>query len=72
MQFRIGERVCEISGINADIDAMLAAEKLEEERKQQEEMDALAIDGDKVSELDESVNIGDLEQHANDYNANQV
>ncbi len=73
MQFRIGERVCEISGINADIDSMLAEEKAEEEkaeeeRKLQAEMDENAINGDSL-EGDSVTTMGELQQHADDYNS---
>lgn len=68
MQFRIGERVCEISGINADIDAMLAEEKAEEERKLQDEMDANAIDGDSLGSGG-TVTMGELQQDADNYNS---
>lgn len=70
MQFRIGERVCEISGINADIDAMLAEEKAEEDRKLQAELEANAVDGDSL-DTDSDVTMGELQQDADNYSAHQ-
>lgn len=70
MQFRIGERVCEISGINADIDAMLAEEKAEEDRKLQAELEANAVDGDSL-DADSDVTMGELQQDADNYSAHQ-
>lgn len=68
MQFRIGERVCEISGINADIDAMLAEEKAEEDRKLQAELEANAVDGDSL-DADSDVTMGELQQDADNYSS---
>ena len=70
MQFRVGERVCEISGINADIDEMLAAEKAEEERKLQAELEANAVDGDSL-DAGSDVTMGELQQDADNYGAHQ-
>ena len=68
MQFRIGERVCEISGINTLIDAMLAEEKAEEDRRLQAELEANAINGDNL-DSDSVTTMGELQQDADDYNS---
>ena len=71
MQFLIGEKVCEISGIQSEIDGMLVAEKLEEERKLQAELESNSVDGDKLDELPTDVSMAELEQDAVNYNLHQ-
>jgi hypothetical protein len=57
IKYRVGEKVCEISGLNSTLEETLETEK----------QAAIAIDGDNLPNDD--VTIGQLEEDANNYSA---
>ena len=77
MQFRIGEKVCEISGIKSEVDEMLANEKLAAEKAIMDELAKIelanAVDGDNLNDIEnvESVTMGEMVDDAESYLSHQ-